>query len=338
MIRSKKRRIGEQRLSPEIQQQRVEIDSPCDPAEYRVLRRLVENEENYLAVSFGGGSVPALAGNAAFAGILDELGVRPHVREIWGTSAGAIVGAAWANGCNKEKMLEVLLSLNYPGVVDFLRWDAIVKGLFGYLIKKRLPDGFVGARNFREGLESGITARTFEELEVPFKALACTDDGLSRKVIFSKGPLIEALMASMCLPGIMHPVDDWNGDTCGYMDGGVVEKTPLLSIMEDHARQLRSSPLLVLCTHYTYVRQPGRVQGFLMRFLNSYMHLMDEVWESQRTKAIATPNCKIVILDPHLTKNGEFTFDLILEHYLRARQQFKTQLSNAGLAVRFHAR
>ncbi|MGH7150102.1 MAG: patatin-like phospholipase family protein, partial [Planctomycetota bacterium] len=59
-------------------------------------------------MGFGGGAAHGLAGNGALAALLEELGLRPHVREVWGTSAGAIVGAAWAGGLHGRDILERL--------------------------------------------------------------------------------------------------------------------------------------------------------------------------------------------------------------------------------------
>ncbi len=57
------RHIGEQWLAQEIREQRQEIERPCDSGQFRVLTRLASNPDTHLAVSFGGGSVPALAGD-----------------------------------------------------------------------------------------------------------------------------------------------------------------------------------------------------------------------------------------------------------------------------------
>ena len=71
---------------------------PFDPFEQRVdrerfttLERLVKDEGHRLVVSFGGGAVPGLAGNIGLAYLLEQLDLKKHVEEVWGTSAGAIV-------------------------------------------------------------------------------------------------------------------------------------------------------------------------------------------------------------------------------------------------------
>lgn len=333
-----KRRIESQRISAEITELRALIEQPCDAAQYRVLRRLAANPDTHLAISFGGGSVPALAANTALAALLEELDLRPHVREIWGTSAGAVTGAGWASGCNTAEMLERLEQLNWPGALDFSRWDFISRSLLGLTRWGRLPEGLIAGRHYRESIEAGLKVATFEECAIPFRAIACTDDGRARKVIFRKGPLVNAIMASMCLPGVLRPVQDWNGEPYGYFDGGIVEKTPLLSIIDEHTRQMRPGRLLVICTHFTLTDRRQTPRSFLQRFISATLHMGDLIWEAQMERARAAPGCKFIVLNPHLQEGSDFDFSYIRNNYLAARQQFKEQLSNAGLGKRFDAR
>ena len=79
---------------------------------------MASNPENFLAIGFGGGSVPGIAANTALMGLLDELGIREHIRQIWGTSAGAVVGAGYATGRSAPEMLEFVMSLDRPGTAD----------------------------------------------------------------------------------------------------------------------------------------------------------------------------------------------------------------------------
>lgn len=333
-----KRRILPQRLSAEIEQQRTAIEQPCAPADYRVLRRLVTSPDTHLAVSFGGGSAPALAANTALAALLEELELKPFVREVWGTSAGAITGGGWASGCSPAEMLERLEGLNWKGVLDFSPWRFAARNLLGLTPWGRLPEGLIEGRHFREAIAAGLKVPSFEACPIPFRAIACTDDGRARKVVFRKGPLLSAVLASMCLPGVVRPVRDWNGEPYGYFDGGVVEKTPLPSIIDEHLRLARPSRLLVICTHLTLTDRHEAPRGFILRFMSVTQQMGDQIWEAQREQAQQAPNCKFIVLNPHLQEGGDFDFGCIRNNYLAARAQFKAQLANARLATRFGAR
>jgi predicted acylesterase/phospholipase RssA len=314
------------------------IEAPCDPAHYRVLSRMVQNPGNHLAVGFGGGSIPGLAGNCAFAHILEELDLLEHVESVWGTSAGSIIGAGWAGGASALSMLEHLSTLDRRTAVDISRWELFVKGLWRYFRRGVLPEGFVRGQAFRRSISGMLPVARFEQTRFPLRVIACTDDGHARKVVFRSGSLLDAVMASMCIPGVMAPVAGLNGEEGGYFDGGVVEKTPLASIMEEHGRGSSTNQLLVLCTHYSALSRARKPLGFLQRFVSTISVLEERVWEAQRDQAFRAPDTKAIVLNPHFGFGSIFDFENTGFLYLAARQAYKAQLSNAGLSMRFGAR
>ena len=320
----------------ELMAERDQIEQPCDPSQYRVLTRIASNADNFLAVGFGGGSVPALAANTALMGVFDELGIRQYVREIWGTSAGSIVAGAWSCGLSANKLLTLVENMDRPGTIDISKWDVFGKGLIQFLLYKKLPNGFVRGEHFRRAIMESQPVETFAECEIPLRIIACTDDGTTRKVVLREGPLVQAGMASMCIPGVFMPVQDWNGKPYGYLDGAVVEKTPLTSIIEDHSRLDRSEQLVILTSHFN--PRPHKPEGFLERFLSVIDHMEEVVWDHQRDRAHKAPNCKFAVFNPQLRYGGTFDFSYVRFNYLWARKAFKEQLTNAGLATRFDSR
>ncbi|MGH8489080.1 MAG: patatin-like phospholipase family protein [Gammaproteobacteria bacterium] len=161
----------------QLMAQREEIEAPCNPSHYRILKRIASNSDNYLAIGFGAGSAPGLAGNLALAGLLTELGLRPFIKEIWGVSVGAIVGGGWSTGLSVDHMLSLADELDRKGAVDFARWEVLGVGLARLLLFKQLPDGLVRGRRFRKAIERGLPVQRFKECDIPFRAIACTDDG-----------------------------------------------------------------------------------------------------------------------------------------------------------------
>ena len=322
----------------QLMAQREEIEAPCNPSHYRILKRIASNPDNHLAIGFGAGSAPGLAGNLALAGLLTELELRPYIKEIWGVSVGAIVGGGWSTGLSVDHMLSLVDELDRKGAVDFARWEVLGVGLARLLLFKQLPDGLVRGRHFRQAIEHGLRVKCFEDCEIPFRAIACTDDGHAEKIIFRQGPLLNAITASMCIPGVVFPIPDWNGRDYGYFDGAVVEKTPLPSIIEEHHREGRKQQLVVICTHFSDSGRIKKPVGFIQRMLNAMHHLEDEAWEYQALKAREASNCKFLVLNPHMKEGTAFDFSVVRFNYLWARKMFKEQLSNAKLATRFEAR
>jgi NTE family protein len=65
--------------------------------------------------------------------------------------------------------------------------------------------------------------RTFDELEVPFQCVAASIERAAERW-FADGPLIEAVLASSAVPGLLPPVDV---DGEHYLDGGLVHSIPV---------------------------------------------------------------------------------------------------------------
>ncbi len=321
----------------DILNKKKEIEAPCNPSHYRVLQRVTSNPDNYLVVSFGGGSAPGLAGNTALMGLLDELDLKKHVKEIWGSSAGAIVGSAWSVGVDAHSGLKMFDDIAADNVLDISRWEVFVKGMFNYFFKKKLPEGFIQGKKFRKHMRNCVENKSFSQTDIPLRLLAVTDDGHARKIVFKEGSIVEAVMASMCLPGACYPVQDWNGKPYGYFDGGIAEKTPLNCIINDYQRSGRKQNLVVICTHFSHLARIKKPVGFMQRFMSVLDSISEDMWEATLFKVEQIPNCKVLILNPHIQYGTGFDFSNIRNNYLWSRKQFKEQLSNSKLAQRFSA-
>jgi predicted acylesterase/phospholipase RssA len=117
---------------------RREIEAPLDPNRYTALRRLATDPGHRLVVCFGGGSAIGLGANVALVEILEELCLAGQISQIWGTSAGAIVGGCWASGTPPQKMLPLVKAAHASVDVCWLRLVlSILLRPFGY----PLPEG-----------------------------------------------------------------------------------------------------------------------------------------------------------------------------------------------------
>jgi len=177
-------------------------------------------------------SVPAVPGGTAFVlgggGVLGaaEVGmlqalfehdIRPDL--VVGTSVGAINGAFVAADPG-------------PGTVDRLRavWEELAAArIFGGSMLSQVRT-LVRTRThlhsrepLRDLLETHLPARTFAELEVPFQCVAASIERAAERW-FAEGPLIEAVLASSAVPGLLPPVE-LDGEH--YLDGGLVHSIPV---------------------------------------------------------------------------------------------------------------
>ena len=138
---------------------------------------------------------------------LIEAGVEPDI--VCGTSIGALVGAAYVTD-TLDKLSKWAKAITWRQVLGLM--DVGLSG--GGLI-----DGKQVVKSLR-GL--GITG-AIEDLAKPFAAVA-TDLATGREVWFRSGPVLDAVRASIAIPGIFSPVrhqGQW------LLDGGLVNPVPV---------------------------------------------------------------------------------------------------------------
>ena len=94
-----------------------------------------------------------------------------------------------------------------------------------YLYRRRPEDGpsLLGSAGLVETLSALLKGKQFSDLSIPF---ACTavDINTSQEIYLSEGPVLDAAMASMAVPGILPP-QQTGGAT--LVDGGVMDPVPV---------------------------------------------------------------------------------------------------------------
>ncbi|HEX6418107.1 MAG TPA: patatin-like phospholipase family protein [Acidimicrobiales bacterium] len=163
----------------------------------------------------GGGNLGAV--QIGMMRALAERDIRPDL--VVGCSVGAINGAALAED---------------PTLAGVGRLERLWREIDGADL---MPNGFLPRpvalarrgeaihdnKGLRRLLEEQLTARTFEELAVPFQCVATDVQGV-REMWFRSGPLIEPILASAALPAVYPAVEI---DGVRYLDGGIVDDIPI---------------------------------------------------------------------------------------------------------------
>ncbi len=160
-----------------------------------------------IGYALGGGSARGLA-HIGVLKVLEENGIYPDV--ISGTSIGAIVGALYAGGQKPLEMEQLVLGLNWKKLITLVDMTIPVSGLFQ-------------GKKVVALLKSIIGDLTFEQLAYTFSCVA-TNIINGEQVVIKEGSLIEAIRASISIPGIFTPVF-----TSGryLVDGGLVNSVPV---------------------------------------------------------------------------------------------------------------
>lgn len=166
-----------------------------------------------------------------------ERGVVPDL--VVGTSIGAINGALLAADPT-PRTVERLTDL-WASIADR---DILGGSLFSSV--RQLARSGTHAytnRSLRTLLRDVLPVDRIEDLAVPFTCVAASIER-STAVYFDSGPLVDAVLASSAVPGLLPPVEI---DGEHFLDGGLVDSIPLGHAVADGATRV-------------FVLQVGRVE------------------------------------------------------------------------------
>jgi len=139
---------------------------------------------------------------------------------ISGTSAGALVGGVHAGG-KLEILKEIVLQLNK-------------RQLIGFSDPSWLQSGALNGRKIANFIEEHVIDNVFSELNIPFRAVA-TDLNTGSEVVIDSGSIIDAIRASISIPGIFTPV---KRDDAILVDGALVNPLPVSVVREMGAEKV----------------------------------------------------------------------------------------------------
>jgi len=174
----------------------------------------------------------------AFIGAIEELLDRGYnITSVAGTSAGSLIGGIYAAGGLQafKEWLYGIDTVKIMSLMDFsMSMDSLVKGQkLMKTIKQRVPDVNI------------------EDLPIPFAAIA-TDLYTGEEVVLRKGPLFDAIRASISIPSMFRPAVV-GGRT--LVDGGMVNTFPL--------NRVQRTPGDILVGFNVNQIDAAEIQGFL---------------------------------------------------------------------------
>jgi NTE family protein len=146
-----------------------------------------------------------------------ERGIVPDL--VLGTSIGAINGAVVAaepTSRAAERLQDVWTRIESS--------DAFGGGILGRLgtlarTRTHLHDN----DGLRRMLDDTLDVERIEDLRLPFQCVAASIESASERW-FTEGPLVDAILASCAVPGILPPV---RIDGEHFLDGGIVNSIPV---------------------------------------------------------------------------------------------------------------
>lgn len=167
---------------------------------------MTETKRSSFGLVLGGGGARGWA-HLGLMEVLEREGYRPDV--VAGCSIGAVVGAFYAIG-KLDELRDFAQGMTVTGMAKFL--DLNFAG-----------GGLIGGNKITDWLETTFGDTQIEDLPIPFGTVS-VDISTGREIWFTEGPLIDAVRASMVLPGVLPPQyiqGHWLGD------GGMANPVPV---------------------------------------------------------------------------------------------------------------
>ncbi len=171
------------------------------------------SDNTKIALALGGGAAKGLA-HIGVLKALEEAGIHPAI--IAGTSMGSLIGGMYARGMSVDEIAQEARQVTMAKSLQLFR-------------PAFRSSGFVEDRKILELLEGFCGSVRIEDLPIPF--IACAVDFRTGRTHYLKsGRLLDAIRASIAIPGIFQPVKA-NGTLLA--DGGLTTTVPL-GILRDY--------------------------------------------------------------------------------------------------------
>lgn len=178
-----------------------------------------------IGIALGGGGARGLA-HIPILEVFDEFGIKPAV--IAGSSMGALVGAAYACGMSGQELRhhsEALLA-NRMTLARHI-FETRKDKRFNLFSLKSPASVHLDAESLVDIALPDRLPANIEDALIPLKIVAADFERMEERV-FTAGPLLPAIAASIAIPGIIAaPLIDGRV----HVDGGVVNPVPF-----DHVR------------------------------------------------------------------------------------------------------
>ena len=223
-----------------------------------------------LGIALGGGFARGMS-HIGILKVLEEEKI--PIDFIAGTSVGAVVGAGYCSGLSAKELEEIACITRFK---DFARWTI---SRFGVCSNDRMT-GF---------LHRLLRVNSFEELRIPL-AVSATDFATGEGVVFTQGPLIDAVRASCAYPGMFLPVNVNGRLLVDGLLGYPVPVRPLRAMGADRVIAVH------LSAHWVKARAPRHVFEVIGQCFSIAENKMRGRWASEAD----------IVLEPSV---GEFAYD-----------------------------
>jgi NTE family protein len=259
-----------------------------------------------IGLALGGGAARGLA-HIGVLEVLEKEGI--PIDMIAGTSAGAAIGALYAQGKDASQIKDLALSTGWKQLVS--------------LVDLALPrSGFIEGTRIKNLLRSIMGDIEFSDLRIPLACVA-TDIRSGEEVIINDGSVLEGVRASISIPVIFTAVKRQDRY---LVDGGLVNPVPVSVVKEMGADFIIAANVIPDMGDRTQ-----RAQGFKQP--NIFNVMLQSIYIATYSLVRSSLEGADIVIEPQLTHIGYGDFhrirDCISQGELAAQElihQIKKQL------------
>lgn len=194
---------------------------------------------------------------------LEEANIK--VDYIAGTSIGAFVGAFYSTG-NLDYLEEFALEMDWKAIISFFDVGFPRKGLL---------DG----EKIYQLVSNKILTKNIEDTEIPFRTVA-TNLMTGKDFVFKTGNTIDAVRASISIPGIFTP---FKKDNYYLVDGGLINPVPV-----DVVRNMGADIVIAVDLNHNLVENKSIMKNLQPVTKDSFGRKIDNFISGSNIKAIHT--------------------------------------------------
>lgn len=205
-----------------------------------------------LVLALGAGGAAGVA-HVGVLQVLAEQGLA--VRAVTGASIGAEIGAFLASGMSAAEITALATGFDWKQTLQLFLPDLPAGGL-------------VSGRNIVEFLDECLGGARIEDFPLGYAAVA-TDLERGEQVVLDRGSAVDAVRASISIPGLMAPPEQ---DGRLLVDGGVVNPLPV-----DVALARFGRPLVAVAIDEASQRR-SRLPQASVQWAGRLAHLLDQPW------------------------------------------------------------
>lgn len=232
-----------------------------------------------VGLALSGGGARGFA-HVAVLKVLVESGI--PIDLIAGTSAGSIVGGAYAAGMTIDEIAAMSAKIG---------WTNMTRPSLS-------PLGALSNAPMSAFLARELPVATFEELKIPFGAVAFELETSSEVIFKDQGDLVLAISASCAVPGVFAPIRGPTGTL--LVDGGLTTPLPV-----NVARGMGADIVIavdILSSGNAYSRAPKTAAGMMIR---SAMTVVRQLAKDQHELADIVIEPQIAHIRPDQIKKRE---------------------------------